>query len=231
MIIALLLCFACLTPHVARSQETKPKASIDSLIENLANEQYANRELAQEALLERAIINLDEVIKKVAIAERSDNPEISARSSDLLRSIYRLYHLYEGISEHGLTLGWMVTHDGKTISAEPHITAVKKGSPAEKCGCKAGDVIQLFQGKPTIGKNSRNLLARQLSIIKPGEEITLGLRVVLLEPGREIYLNTYYHRTHHKTVKLRLAPKDNKAPKKPINAKDFNQWLSGKLLQ
>ena len=214
-IIGLGIFFCLVKPGIAEAVELT-----ELMINALADEDFAKREQAADALVDFAAIRLvGTVVKLAEAAKNHPDPEIRKRSDETIRKIYERYELGVGKADFGWRLGWFLDHDGKTLSSYPMILETDEGGPAHEAGLRPGNVIAAMDDVDLRGDDSRNQLVKNLAMQSPGVEIRFKIRYNILD-----YAFQLYNRDKEKTVSISPVPTKRQPDPTAFDKKTFLAW-------
>lgn len=148
-------------------------------LSRLGSDQFSARELAQEELLEwcrkRPGPSMDELFRQTRV---SKDPEVRERCRSILKELVTDEYLKDGEGYIGIAL----MDDLANIPGEPNprnairISLVEAGSPGEKAGLKANDLIVALNGK--TGPEVQGFLKFQEEIRKRKPQTKVRLKVL-----------------------------------------------------
>lgn len=152
--------------------------SADRAIEDLADPEFKNRNAAQEQLLAWGRKNVESGIERFYEAyRRHEDPEVRARSRDLLKTLVagRLSRDGEGY------IGIMMREDdvpgqGGGFRKAIRITTVMENTPAEKAKLQVGDLVMGIDELELALEGSINTFGNYVRTKKPGNKVTLHVQ-------------------------------------------------------
>ena len=198
----------------------KSRKKVDDLLKKLGIDQWAEREKAQQTLLEHILNSPPETIDYLIIRSlQQEDPEISFRSKQVIQQFF-FKSVYDPDRKQGF-IGLQLMEVGRMIinkkEFEPiRVVTPQDGFPGKAAGIKQGDLILGIDGR-ICGRNfSMNDFILYIASLKPGTEIEL----VLFTLGKV------------SPLKLKLAARPESAqPLEPRKSKEelFNTWFKRKL--
>lgn len=169
--IAFLVAFSGLA--VAEGEGPSP----DQLIGELADTEFKTRKRAQELLMEWGRNNLEAGIKKFyQTYQNSDDPEVRARSREVLRELVIFKQSGEGEGYLGIRMqAEELMLDGGELRPVVRITSVMPGTPAAKFELRPNDLIVGIDEVEVGGQDSLTAFGAYVQSRKPRTDVTLHL--------------------------------------------------------
>lgn len=169
---SLIAIVSCL-PFVVRAAEL-PAAPFSKL----GSEQFAERELAQEQLLEwcrkQPAASMDLLYKHTQTAK---DPEVRERCKSILKALVADEYLKDGQGYIGIALA----NDFANIPGAPgprnavRVSLVENGSPGDKAGLRANDLILALDGKDGPAAQDYQKFQEEIRARKPDAKVKLKI--------------------------------------------------------
>ena len=138
----------------------------DPLVEALGDPDYRKREAAMVEITKAATGNREKIIADLLAAESHRDPEISVRAAASLEKVFLRLEKGYGAPECGVAVKSKLVSVKMKLGTRPLVDEVKKGSAAEECGLKKGDLILAVNGETFDGEDGveqlSSLLKRQV---------------------------------------------------------------------
>jgi hypothetical protein len=196
------------------------------LMKELSNPDFKTRKQAQGSLAEWGRQNLDAGIEHFYSTYHEDkDPEVRRRSREILRELVILKQAGEGEGYMGIRMqAEQLMGQGGELRWVVRVTEVMDGTPAEKAGLKAQDLITGVDDLKFEGGEALNRFGEYIKSCKPRTDVTLHL----LRTGREMDLK----------VNLMRRPRDLEQrtflwggeeyippPQEEVEEEEFQEWL------
>ena len=210
----LLILFASLS-----GAEAVPK----ELLRGIASDDFAEREASQAKLLEWSEKNPKVAASALLkLSESDEDPEVRKRCELILRALGEADYLSEGQGYIGILMQEEMLEAGGENDAPMGIRVldVMPGTPAEKAGLRAGDLIVALDGSGWKGIGAVTEFGEVISAKKPLVEVKLSVRRGADEP-----MDIPVKLGKRPVADLRAAGGDLRQFEERAKEKHFKKWL------
>jgi len=193
------------------------------LLRGIASDDFAEREASQAKLLEWAEKNPK--VAASALLKRSESdedPEVRKRCERILRALGEADYLSEGQGYIGILMQEEILEAGGENDAPMGIRVldVMPGTPAEKAGLRAGDLIVALDGSGWKGIGAVTEFGEDISAKKPLVEVKLSVRRGAGEP-----MDIPVKLGKRPVADLRAAGGDLREFEERAKERHFKKWL------
>lgn len=199
------------------------EAPPEHLVRGIASEQFADREAAQEQLLEWSLKNPKAAAGLLLkLSDNDDDPEVRKRCLVVLRALADADYLADGQGYIGILMQEEMLEAGDEGMAPMGIRVldVMAGTPAEKADLRAGDMIIALDGKGWKGIGAVTQFGDTVAAKKPLVDVTLTVRRGGAEP-MDIKLKL----GKRPIADLRAAGGDLRGLEELAKERHFKEWL------
>jgi membrane-associated protease RseP (regulator of RpoE activity) len=202
------------------------------LVGALASDDFKQREAAQTELLAWARAHPSGASQEIWERYRSSpDPEVRQRCLTVLRELITELYLSEGpgFLGIGMTYGSVVLPGEIAPAHAVLVTTVRQGTPANRAGIQAGDMIVRLDGKRWADESSPEKFSEQIAAKKPGVAVKLGI----VRDGKSVELDAVLVRRPANLQLLRfgLPEADEAAEERAAIDAYFKGWLNERILQ
>jgi C-terminal processing protease CtpA/Prc len=140
-----------------------------------AREEAKEREQEQRDREHEIQQNVDETVRQAMEHAREEVAHAREQMQAAMNQMRVLSHEEHGRRGARPRIGVLVREDGGQDAQGAYIEAVTPGSPAEKAGIKAGDVLTSLDGKPLNQGHPMSRLVEAVRAAKPGSSVVVNL--------------------------------------------------------
>ncbi len=198
----------------------------------LASDEFKQRESGQAGLLTWAQKDQPAALDAIFRQSRSSpDPEVRQRCLLVMRELIMERYLSEGPGFLGVVMNYgSVVPPGETAAAHAVlVTTVRQGTPADRAGVKADDMILRLDGKGWVDESSPDEFSKQMAERKPGTVVKLSI----VREGKWLELEATLVRRPASLRLLRfdIAEMAEVAEERAAIDAYFKEWLSQKILR